>query len=144
MATGGGWLPDRKEGWAAGWAQAGASSAAAGAQGQLLQYPYVQINRMGQPRRKEASREEHPCRQKLGHGIEGRQEELPGLLSWRSSSRFRRGCDRRPFSPLPLSQWASLALVDCYYCCWLAWALDIQEEIFQKEPLKDVHRCGCF
>ena len=35
--TTGGRLPDRKESWPAGWAQTGASSAAAGAQGQLLQ-----------------------------------------------------------------------------------------------------------
>lgn len=43
-----------------------------------------------------------PCRQKEGGiGAEGRQEELPGLLSWLPSSRFKRGSDRRPFSPLP-------------------------------------------
>jgi hypothetical protein len=28
----------------------------------------------------------------------GRQEELPGLLSWRHSNRLRTGSDRRPFS----------------------------------------------
>ena len=44
--------------------------------------------------------------------MKGRQEELPELLSWRPSSRCRRGSDRRPFSPPSLSQWACLALVD--------------------------------
>lgn len=61
----------------------------------------TQINRMGQPKRKEACREGHSCRQKQGHRVEGGRKSCLGCWCWRSSSGFRAGSDRRPFSHLP-------------------------------------------
>lgn len=110
VATQGGRLPDRKEGWPVGCTQTGASSAAAGAQGQLLQPLRLRSTGWDSPGgRKPAGRDTLPTEAGSGLGRR-RQEELPGLLSWRPSSRFRRGSDRRPFSPLALPPWASLAL----------------------------------
>lgn len=94
-------LPDRKAGGqACRWAHTGASCAAAGAQASCSN-PSGSDQQDG-PAQAEGSLQGGTLLQtEAGAPGGGRQEELPGLLSWHSSSGFRAGSDRRPFSHLP-------------------------------------------
>lgn len=94
-------LPDRKAGGqACRWAHTGASCAAAGAQASCSN-PSGSDQQDG-PAQAEGSLQGGTLLQtEAGAPGGGRQEELPGLLSWRSSNGFRAGSDRRPFSHLP-------------------------------------------
>lgn len=96
-APGGGSLTGRQ---ACRWAHTGASCAAAGAQASCSN-PSGSDQQDG-PAQAEGSLQGGTLLQtEAGAPGGGRQEELPGLLSWRSSSGFRAGSDRRPFSHLP-------------------------------------------
>lgn len=91
-----------------------ASFAAAGAQGQLLQPLRLPSTGWDSPGGRKCAGRDTPADRSggWGTGVEGRQEELPGPLNWHSSSKFRRGRDRRPFSRFPRQLQESLALVN--------------------------------
>lgn len=94
-------LPDRKAGrQACCWAPTGASCAAAGARASCSN-PSGSDQQDG-PAQAEGSLQGGTLLQtEAGAPGGGRQEERPGLMSWRSSSGFRASSDRRPFSHLP-------------------------------------------
>lgn len=118
-------LPDRKAGrQACRWAHTRASCAAAGAQASCSN-PSDSDQQDG-PAQAEGSLQGGTLLQTEAGAPGGeRQEELPGLLSWRSSSGFRAGSDRRPFShspphtPTP-TQGLSGPRYYHYVCCRLA------------------------